>query len=467
MKTIDLGKVSITPRGAYGNEVAYHYLDLVSYKGSSFLVLKDCTGITPAEGEYYMVMAEKSKATAGESVSSSTAVDAVVSGDAAIKAGELVYMNSPVGPMAEMPVGHTILLTEDGEAKKYVIVHQGLPSDLYDESCNGTWICREDIYAQMAWGSSNSFIYSTMIEDMQNLVAKLDPSVQSAVKTVKIPYGIGNASDEVNSGAEGFECQVFPLSANEIMANSSTPADGVILSYFCGTPLGNRLKAFSSVKSAWATRSPSKSDTTNVASITAAGDLQMIVSTTNTLGVVPVMILDSSLYVKSDGTVTTEEVEYNRTVIPAGENIPNGIALVDAEAGAPIQILQNGVAFAPWVTKYMTIGTNYMGVRGYGLENGMLVASYGTKYPGNTNKILFTKSEWTGSSGNRKLVIPFTRHGMTNDDFVCLVRHNVNGVYKMNTWGSIAVDVTMDPTTMDIVLSTADEAIDGSVTFVL
>ena len=347
MKTIDLGKVSITPRGSYGEDVAYHYLDLVSYKGSSFLVLKDCTGITPVEGEYYMMIAEKAKAIAGSSTSSTSSVEAVVSGDVSIKAGDLVYMNAPVGPIAEMPVGHTILLMEDGELKKYIIVHQGLPSELYDESCNGTWICQEDIYAKMAWGSSNSFIYSSMIEDMQNLVAKLDPSVQSAVKTVKIPYGIGNASDEVHSGAEGFECQVFPLSANEIMPNNSTPVDGVILSYFCGTPLGNRLKAFSSVKSAWATRSPSKSDTTSIASITAAGDLQMVVSTTKTLGVVPAMILDSSLYVKDDGTVTSDKVEYCRTVIPAGENVPNGIALVDGEAGAPIQILQNGIAFAP------------------------------------------------------------------------------------------------------------------------
>lgn len=59
MKTMDLGKVSITPRGPYSEGTTYHPLDLVQYNGSSFLVKQDATGITPAEGEYYTLLAQK------------------------------------------------------------------------------------------------------------------------------------------------------------------------------------------------------------------------------------------------------------------------------------------------------------------------------------------------------------------------------------------------------------------------
>lgn len=59
MAATNLGKVAITPRGAYNAETAYIKLDSVSYQGSSWLVLKPCTGVTPIEGEYYTLLAER------------------------------------------------------------------------------------------------------------------------------------------------------------------------------------------------------------------------------------------------------------------------------------------------------------------------------------------------------------------------------------------------------------------------
>lgn len=55
-----LGRVSLVPRGAYDAAATYNRLDIVEYEGSSYLVLADgTTGVTPASGSSYMLVAEK------------------------------------------------------------------------------------------------------------------------------------------------------------------------------------------------------------------------------------------------------------------------------------------------------------------------------------------------------------------------------------------------------------------------
>lgn len=56
----NLGRVSLVPRGRYDGAAVYNRLDIVEYEGSSYLVLADgVTGVTPAAGEAYMLVAEK------------------------------------------------------------------------------------------------------------------------------------------------------------------------------------------------------------------------------------------------------------------------------------------------------------------------------------------------------------------------------------------------------------------------
>lgn len=54
-----LGKVSLTPKGEYSPDTAYTALDVVSYGGSSWLALQDVTGVAPADGENWMLLAQK------------------------------------------------------------------------------------------------------------------------------------------------------------------------------------------------------------------------------------------------------------------------------------------------------------------------------------------------------------------------------------------------------------------------
>lgn len=54
-----LGKVSLVPRGEYDPDETYLFLDCVQYQGSSYIVKQQCTGVTPGDGEYYMLAASK------------------------------------------------------------------------------------------------------------------------------------------------------------------------------------------------------------------------------------------------------------------------------------------------------------------------------------------------------------------------------------------------------------------------
>ena len=43
-------------------------------------------------------------------------------------------------PVAVFALGNTPYLNVGGVRKEFLVVHQGLPSSLYDASCDGTWL---------------------------------------------------------------------------------------------------------------------------------------------------------------------------------------------------------------------------------------------------------------------------------------------------------------------------------------
>lgn len=49
----DAGRILIIPRGDYNANSTYDKLDLVKYKGTSWLAKKNATGVEPVEGEYW------------------------------------------------------------------------------------------------------------------------------------------------------------------------------------------------------------------------------------------------------------------------------------------------------------------------------------------------------------------------------------------------------------------------------
>ena len=57
--TVNLGKVSVTPKGAYSPSTAYSRLDIVNYGGSAFIALTDVQGITPVDGDKWRLLVSK------------------------------------------------------------------------------------------------------------------------------------------------------------------------------------------------------------------------------------------------------------------------------------------------------------------------------------------------------------------------------------------------------------------------
>ena len=62
--------------------------------------------------------------------------------------------------LSSKAIGSTIKLKVNGSARNFIVVHQGKPSSVYDDSCNGTWLLMQDIYENRAWHSSNTNDYA-------------------------------------------------------------------------------------------------------------------------------------------------------------------------------------------------------------------------------------------------------------------------------------------------------------------
>ena len=154
-----------------------------------------------------------------------------------------VYRTSAVSretSIGDIDVETEIILNENGTPLSYIIVNQGKPGDMYDDSCNGTWCLRKDIAENRQWHSSNvndyanSTINSYLNGDWLN---RYDPELAEAIKQVKIPYRAGSGYGKtVTSGANGLSTKVFLLSATEVSFNMSymPTNEGVELAYFSG-----------------------------------------------------------------------------------------------------------------------------------------------------------------------------------------------------------------------------------------
>ena len=142
--------------------------------------------------------------------------------------------------MSALEIGQTIKLNVNGTPWDWLVVHQGLPSSIYDSSCDGTWLLLKDIYEKRKWHSFNvnklesSEIHSYLNGDLLNL---FDSNIKRTIKQVKIPYRNNGGSDGTDQiGANGLSCKIFLLSGYEVGWTSSDnqyfPPDGAKLSYF-------------------------------------------------------------------------------------------------------------------------------------------------------------------------------------------------------------------------------------------
>lgn len=205
-----------------------------------------------------------------------------------------------------LEIGTTVKLMEDGVATEFLVVHQGLPSDLYDTSCDGTWLLRKDIHSKRQWNStqvnqySSSSVNTWLNGDYFNLLGTVE---QTVIKRVRIPYAPSGGSKVINSGENGLNTKVFLLAGYETGMNDASiwtnmSADGSKLAYFeagLSTSASNKRIAYLSGAAAkWWLRSVTTNGTVQAYYVsTGGGDSTQGVSD-HSDGIRPALIIPST-----------------------------------------------------------------------------------------------------------------------------------------------------------------------------
>ena len=233
--------------------------------------------------------------------------------------------------LSSKAIGSTIKLKVNGSAKDFIVVHQGKPSSVYDDSCNGTWLLMKDIYENRQWHSSNTNDYanSTIHSYLNSTFLNLfESNIKNAIKQVKLPYRKGSGtSTTVTSGSNGLSAKIFLLSATETSFDFSymPSGEGAELAYFKGcadnSSDSKRVAKLNGSAANWWLRSPLCNGNSYYALyVNSNGDWGSHFCS-NSNGIRPALILPSTLLVSDDGTVSTNTAPST----PGSISVPSSI----------------------------------------------------------------------------------------------------------------------------------------------
>ena len=232
--------------------------------------------------------------------------------------------------LSSKAIGSTIKLKVNGSARNFIVVHQGKPSSVYDDSCNGTWLLMQDIYENRAWHSSNTNDYanSTIHSYLNSTFLNLfESNIKNAIKQVKLPYRKGSGtSTTVTSGSNGLSAKIFLLSATETSFDFSymPSGEGAELAYFKGcadnSSDSKRVAYLNGSAAYWWLRSPYCNYSDNARCVGPSGDWSSS-RCSYSYGIRPALILPSTLLVSDDGTVSTNTAPST----PGSISVPSSI----------------------------------------------------------------------------------------------------------------------------------------------
>ena len=232
--------------------------------------------------------------------------------------------------LSSKAIGSTIKLKVNGSARNFIVVHQGKPSSVYDDSCNGTWLLMQDIYENRAWHSSNTNDYanSTIHSYLNSTFLNLfESNIKNAIKQVKLPYRKGSGtSTTVTSGSNGLSAKIFLLSATETSFDFSymPSGEGAELAYFKGcadnSSDSKRIAKLNGSAASWWLRSPYCNGSRGALYVDSLGDWNNG-DCSYSYGIRPALILPSTLLVSDDGTVSTNTAPST----PGSISVPSSI----------------------------------------------------------------------------------------------------------------------------------------------
>lgn len=232
--------------------------------------------------------------------------------------------------LSSKAIGSTIKLKVNGSAKDFIVVHQGKPSSVYDDSCNGTWLLMKDIYENRQWHSSNTNDYanSTIHSYLNSTFLNLfESNIKNAIKQVKLPYRKGSGtSTTVTSGSNGLSAKIFLLSATETSFNFDymPSGEGAELAYFKGcadnSSDSKRVAYLNGSAAVWWLRSPYCNFFSYALDVNSGGGWYNLICS-HSYGIRPALILPSTLLVSDDGTVSTNTAPST----PGSISVPSSI----------------------------------------------------------------------------------------------------------------------------------------------
>ena len=277
--------------------------------------------------------------------------------------------------LGNVAVGTVLKLNENGSPQNYIVIHQGLPSSMYDSSCNGTWILRQKIWGYAEWdtGRSNEYTTSSLVNSLVNdnsqFLQDIDSDIREKIITVKIPYCVGDGSSTIKSGTNGYTCKAFMLSAYETGWTTTDgyyipPKDGSKLSYFSSgdnyTANSKRIATSSIGAPAYWLRSPCSNGASSwgVSPDGSCGNGP----TWETYGVRPAMVMPTDLIVDDNNNILADTypdppatITVPTEPVPTGSTIPISWAAV---TGATYK-LQRSVDGGSWMDVYTGGNTSY------------------------------------------------------------------------------------------------------------
>ena len=273
--------------------------------------------------------------------------------------------------LGSVAVGSIVKIDENGSPVNYIVVHIGNPDvRLYGSACDGAWLLRQDIVENVQWNSTNAntLVGSTIMSTMAGYLGRYESHIQSAIKTVKIPYHPGNGEPfwNIKSGENGLECKLFPLGGYEVGLSDPSgimPADGAKLDYFKSgldtEANSKRIAKLNGAAAAWWLRSPVSTSTDGKFYILPDGSLGST-SVNPSYGALPAMIMDPTILVSDDGTVGVPASPTALNVpiqVMQGRQITVSWSAVD---GASSYILERKAnTDADWVQVYSGANTSF------------------------------------------------------------------------------------------------------------
>lgn len=279
--------------------------------------------------------------------------------------------------LGSVAVGSIVKLNESGSPVEYLVVQQGKPGSMYDDSCDGTWLLRKNTDNHEVWDRDNSNVLeSSDIQGWLNstMLGKYDSDIQGAVKQVKIPYRKNGGSGGTDcTGGAGLQCKLFLLSCTEVgfteNENSNLKNDGAKLDYFIlgGENSANQrriTRTSGMVALPWWLRSPDVRGTAGVCRISETGSFESG-NANGTYGARPAFVLPTTLFVLDDGTVSVAPPPPTTLTVPSivmqGQGIPISWSQAD---GADGYILERKADSGAWTQVYSGANLSYADTAG-------------------------------------------------------------------------------------------------------